>query len=147
MTQFSTAAPAAFRHDALEGVRTRRLTALCGDFFLVSVIATVLFVLLMIFTMGLSLFFLSPLWPIVAFFYNGLTISGSKMATPGMLARDLQMRMYADGSPPRFLNAAAHALLFYLSWCFPVVFLVTLVDSEKRFLHDILAGVIVTRRL
>ena len=45
-----------------------------------------------------------------------------------------------------FLNAAAHGVFFYLSWFFALVFLVTLVDSEKRFLHDILSGVLVIRR-
>jgi uncharacterized RDD family membrane protein YckC len=46
-----------------------------------------------------------------------------------------------------FINAAAHALFYYVSWMFPPVFLVTFVADEKRFLHDILAGVVVIRRL
>ena len=50
------------------------------------------------------------------------------------------------GAPVPFLNAAAHGVLFYLSWMFPLVFLVTLVDADKRFLHDILSGVWVLRR-
>ena len=29
----------------------------------------------------------------------------------------------------------------------PPVFLVSLIDGEKRFLHDMLAGVVVVRRL
>ena len=52
----------------------------------------------------------------------------------------------ASGQRAPFINAAAHGLLYYLSWSFPLVFLVSLVDSEKRFLHDILAGLIVSRR-
>jgi len=45
-----------------------------------------------------------------------------------------------------FLNAAVHAVLFYVSTMFPPVFLVSLLNANKRCLHDMLAGVIVTRR-
>ena len=46
-----------------------------------------------------------------------------------------------------FVNAAVQAVLFYVSWFFPPIFLVSLVDSEKRCLHDIIAGVVIVRRL
>jgi uncharacterized RDD family membrane protein YckC len=147
MTSVLTAPPYALRPDALVSVRTRRIFALLLDLVLVSLMATVLWALLLIVTLGLSLFFLPPMWPLVAFFYNGLSVSGAKMATPGMRAMDLEMRMHDSGARVPFINAAAHALFFYLSWFFPPVFLVTLVDSEKRCLHDILAGVVLTRRL
>ncbi|HEY1942040.1 MAG TPA: RDD family protein [Roseiarcus sp.] len=145
MANFSTAA--SVRTDALEGVRTRRILALVIDLFLVSILAGALWLALLILTFGLSLFVLPPLYPLVAFFYNGLTVSGAKMATPGMRAMDLEMRMHDTGARVPFINAAAHALFFYVSWCFPPIFLVSLVDSEKRCLHDILAGVTVMRRL
>ena len=132
---------------SLEGVRTRRLTALCFDFVAVSVVAALIYVLLLVLTLGLSFFFLPPLWPIVAFFYNGLTVSGSNMATPGMRALDLEMRMSDTGARVPFINAAVQAVLFYVSWFFPPIFLVSLVDAEKRCLHDILAGVVIVRRL
>lgn len=137
---------AAPRSDALTGVRTRRLMALCFDFVAVSVIASVIYILLFVVTVGMSMFFLPPLWPIVAFFYSGVSMSGRNHATPGMRAADLEVRMRDSGAPTPFLNAAAHGAFFYISWFFPLVFLVTLVDSEKRFLHDILSGVIVLRR-
>jgi uncharacterized RDD family membrane protein YckC len=133
------------RH-ALDGVRTRRLMALGFDFVIVSVIASLIYVLLLVLTLGLSFFFLPPLWPIVAFFYSGVSMSGPRHATPGMRSMDLEVRMHASGAPVPFLNAAAHGAFFYLSWFFPLVFLVTLVDAEKRFLHDILSGVLVIRR-
>jgi len=60
---------------------------------------------------------------------------------------DLEMRMQDDGSRVPFLNAAAQAVMFYVSWFFPPILLVSLVDAEKRCLHDILAGVIIVRRL
>jgi uncharacterized RDD family membrane protein YckC len=147
MTDAYVHANAFANRDALTGVRTRRLMALCLDFVAVSVIATLLYLLLLVFTLGLSFFFLPPLWPIVAFFYSGVSMSSSRMATPGMRAMGLEVRMRDTGAPVPFLNAAAHGAFFYLSWFFPLVFLVTLVDNEKRFLHDIVSGVIVLRRL
>jgi len=145
MTNFVSAPT--LRADALAGVRTRRIFALVLDLVLVTVLAAFIWVALLILTLGLSLFLLPPLYPLVAFFYNGLTVSGKKMATPGMRAMDLEMRMDETGARVPFINAAAQALFFYISWCFPPVFLVSLVDSEKRCLHDILAGVVLTRRL
>lgn len=86
-----------------------------------------------------------PLFPIVAFFYNGLTVSGARMGTPGMRAMDLEVRTANGGRAP-FINAAVHAVLFYVSWMFPPILLFSLLDGQKRCLHDMLAGLIVTRR-
>ena len=138
-------APADLPRAALEGVRTRRMLALGLDFVIVSLMAFVLWLVLLVVTLGLSIFILPPLFPLVAFFYNGLSVSSWRMATPGMRMMDLQMRLMDGGRVP-FLNAAVHAVLFYISWMFPVVFLVSLLTSDKRCLHDILAGVIVIRR-
>jgi len=142
----SVSAPV-LRSDALSGVRTRRILALAIDFFLVSILAGVLFVVTLVLTLGLSWFLLPPMFPLVAFFYNGLSVSSRKMGTPGMRAMDLEMRMHDNGARVPFINAAAHALFWYLSWFFPPVLLVSLVDGEKRCLHDLLAGVVVVRRL
>ena len=147
MSNYSAATPASpLRADALAGVRTRRMVAVCFDFVIVSVLVALLWIASIVLTLGLALFFLPPLWPIVAFFYNGLSVSGSKMATPGMRAMDLEMRMHEDGARVPFVNAAVQAVLFYVSWCFPPIFLVSLVDPEKRCLHDIIAGVVIVRR-
>ena len=134
------------RADALAGVRARRIAALCIDLFLVTIIAVVLWSVLLVLTLGLSLLLLPPIYPLVAFFYNGLAVSGYRMATPGMRMMDLQVRMFHTGARVPFINAAAHALFFYLSWMLPPIFLVSLVDGEKRCLHDMLAGVIFVRR-
>ena len=147
MSQSLAAAPAQLRSDALAGVRTRRIMAVCFDFALVSVLVALFWTASIVLTLGLALLFLPPLYPIVAFFYNGLTVSGSRMATPGMRAMDLEMRMVDSGQRVPFVNAAVQAVLFYVSWFFPPVFLVSLVDSEKRCLHDIIAGVVIVRRL
>ena len=130
---------------ALAGVRTRRILALVFDLILVSILSSLLWIALAVLTFGLSLLILPPLFPFVAFFYNGLTVSGYRMATPGMAAMDLEVRLIDGGRVP-FLNAAVHAVLFYVSTMFPLVFLVSLLSANKRCLHDMLAGVIITRR-
>ena len=68
------------------------------------------------------------------------------MATPGMQLMDLEIRR-TDGTRVPFLYAAVHAVLFYLSWMFPPILLVSLLAEDKRCLHDMLAGVVVTRRV
>jgi uncharacterized RDD family membrane protein YckC len=135
------------RSDALAGVRTRRILAVCVDLVLVSFLVAALWIVSIVLTFGFALFFLPPLYPFVAFFYNGLTVSGSRIATPGMRAMDLEMRMSDDGARVPFVNAAVQAVLFYVSWFFPPILLVSLVDAEKRCLHDIIAGVVIVRRL
>lgn len=132
---------------ALSGVRTRRIGALALDLVVVSILSFGLWLALLVATFGLSAFLLPPLFPFVAFFYNGFSVSGRRMATPGMRAMGLQMRMDATGARVPFINAALHAVLFYLSWMFPPVFLVTLITEDKRCLHDIFSGVIFVRRL
>jgi uncharacterized RDD family membrane protein YckC len=144
---YAATPPNAMRADALAGVRTRRILAVCVDFVLVSFVVLALWIVSVVLTFGLALFFLPPLWPFVAFFYNGLTVSGPRMATPGMRAMDLEMRMHDTGARVAFVNAAVQAVLFYVSWCFPPILLVSLVDGEKRCLHDIIAGVVIVRRL
>jgi uncharacterized RDD family membrane protein YckC len=148
MTNFLAASPTApLRSDALSGVRTRRMLAVCFDLVLVSVLVALLWIAAIVLTLGFALFFLPPLFPIVAFFYNGFSVSGRNMATPGMRAMDLEMRMHESGARVPFVNAAVQAVLFYVSWFFPPIFLVSLVDGEKRCLHDIIAGVVMVRRL
>jgi uncharacterized RDD family membrane protein YckC len=142
----AAASAPAFRADAFAGVRTRRIVAIGIDLILVSIVALALWIVLLVLTLGLSLFLLPPIYPLVAFFYNGLTVSGRRMGTPGMRMMDLEMRMIDTGARVPFINAAAHVLFFYLSWMLPPVFLVSLVDQEKRCLHDMLAGVVVLRR-
>ena len=130
---------------ALAGVRRRRIMAIVIDAILVGLLTLAIGLALVILTFGLSLYFLPPLFPLIAFFYNGLTISGPRMATPGMRAMDLEVRL-TDGGRMPFINAAVHAVLFYVSWMFPPILLVSLVNSEKRCLHDVFSGIIITRR-
>jgi uncharacterized RDD family membrane protein YckC len=132
---------------ALDGVRTRRIFAVLLDLVLVGILSFGLWLALLVLTLGLSLFILPPLFPFVAFFYNGLSVSGRGMGTPGMRAMGIAMRMDATGARVPFLVAAIHAVLFYVSWMFPPIFLVSLLTEDKRCLHDIFSGVIFVRRL
>jgi len=54
-----------------------------------------------------------------------------------------------DATRVPFVNAAAHAVFFYLSWTIltPFIFLVSLFSRDKRCLHDMAADVVVIRRL
>ncbi|MBX9760425.1 MAG: RDD family protein [Beijerinckiaceae bacterium] len=135
---------------ALEGVRTRRIMAIGFDLIFVSIIVALAFLFLSVLgvlTFGLAWLAIPFLYPVVALFYNGMTISGPKRATPGMRMMDLEMRL-TDGYGVPFIYAAVHAVLFYLSWTMltPLVLAVSLFARNKRCLHDILAGVVVTRR-
>lgn len=138
------------------GVRTRRIMAVCLDFtivcFLVAAASVAFFLVLAplgivagLLGFGLSWLVVPPLFPLIAFFYNGFTVAGRHMATPGMRMANLQVR-HVDGSPASFISAAAHAVLFYFSWMVPPVFLVSLVTQDKACLHDMIAGVRVMRR-
>ena len=130
---------------ALAGVRTRRIMAVCLDLVIVGFLAFSLWFALGLLTLGLAWFFLPPMFPLFALLYNGVTISGWRMATPGMRMMDLEVRA-SDGARATFVHAAVHAVLFYVSWMFPVVFIASLLDGEKRCLHDMLSGLIVLRR-
>jgi uncharacterized RDD family membrane protein YckC len=139
------ALPPVLPREALSGVRTRRILAVCIDFIIVGFLAFALWLVLLIATFGLSLFILPPLFPFVAFFYNGFSVSGRHRGTIGMRMMDIEMQLAGGGRVP-FIIAAIHAVLFYFSWMFPPVFLVSLFTHDKRCLHDIFSGVIVIRR-
>jgi uncharacterized RDD family membrane protein YckC len=139
------ALPPVLPREALAGVRTRRILAVCIDLVVVSILAFVLWSVLTVATFGLALLILPSLWPFVAFFYNGFSVSGRHRGTPGMRMMDIEMQLSGGGHVPFFI-AAIHAVLFYFSWMFPPILLVSLVSPDKRCLHDILSGVIVVRR-
>lgn len=139
---------------ALEGVRTRRSLALLIDLIVLTLIVSGIIALL--FALGFLTFgftwVLIPvaviLYPVIALFYNGITMSGWRRATPGMQMMDLQVRIASDGTPVTFLHAAVHAVLFYISWTIlaPFVLIAALIMPNKRCLHDILSNMVVIRR-
>lgn len=139
-------APRAYAGDAFAGVRRRRVFAWMLDVIIVAALTALVWTALMIATFGLSFLVLPPLFPIVAVIYYALTVSGEGRGSYGMRALDLEAALVDSGARAPFIEAAAQALLFYLSWLLPILFVITLVDSEKRYLHDILSGVVIFRR-
>lgn len=141
--------PQTLPRTAFDGVRTRRVMAFAVDFVIVSLLLGIATIVFAIPTLGMSLFFtllfLPAVFGTVAFFYNGFCVSSRNMGTPGMRLMDIEMGTTAGQRVP-FIHAAVHAVLFYLSWSFPPVFLVSLLSNDKRCLHDMLADIIVTRR-
>ena len=146
MSQVAAAYPYGFRAGAFTGVRTRRLLAWAIDAVIVGILTIVVWIVLLIGTLGISWFLLPPLFPAIAVLYAAVTVSGSGRGTVGMRLCDLEVALYGSGGRAPFVNAAAQAILFYVSWFLPLLFVVTLVDSEKRYLHDILSALVVVRR-
>ena len=127
-------------------MRTRRVIAVLFDALFIGVISAAIFLLLGVATFGAAWFFLPPLLPFVAFFYNGMTVSGSGMGTWGMRLADLEVRT-TDGYRPTFMLAALHAIGYWLTlYVFAPLLLWSLFSSDKRCLHDIAANLIVVRR-
>ena len=146
---------------SVTGVRTRRVFAFFVDSLIIFSFICMLFVLAVIFaipTFGfsfLALFISLPvLMPAIALLYNGVTVSGQSRGTIGMRLFEIEVSA-RDGGTPSFIQAAAHAVLFYLPAIVFVdphavflllLFLPTFIDGQKRMLHDILLGLVVARR-
>ena len=161
-TAFRMQPPVTIEHTfKVDGVRTRRIFAFFVDLLMIFTLITALFFVAVIFaipTFGfsfLALFLALPaLMPALALLYNGVTVSGPYRATIGMRLFDLQVTC-RDGATPGFLQAAAHAVLFYVPGLVvlqPHLFLLLLLllptffEADKRMLHDILLGLVVSRR-
>jgi uncharacterized RDD family membrane protein YckC len=133
-----------------DGVLGKRFLAFLVDAVIITlllVIATILVFILGVLTLGLAWLLYGALFAIVGLGYNAMTIGGPNSATIGQRLMGLEVKMWFGGkvSP---LVAAFHALLFWLSLTifFPIL-LWPLFDSRKRFLHDILAGLLVINRV
>lgn len=131
----------------LDGVRRKRILAFLVDFLIVSLISVAAFVVVLIlgvFTLGLAWLLLGSIFPIVAILYCGATMGGDRQATVGMRAAGLVMRQ-EDASRTNFVQGAVHVILFYLSVSLltPLVLLVSLFNSRKRMLHDMVIGAVV----
>jgi uncharacterized RDD family membrane protein YckC len=135
--------------ELFEGVLWRRAAAYVIDVFCIGLIATAVGLLFLLLTV-LSLGLLAPgLWFLFAFVplaYHTLLVSGPHAATFGMRAFDLELRSLS-GQRPMFLQALAHAALFYLTvgaTC-ALILLFALFNRHKRTLHDVLAGMVMLR--
>ncbi|MDF2372231.1 MAG: RDD family protein [Rhizobiaceae bacterium] len=132
-----------------EGVRTRRIMAFFIDYALVLAlcipVAIVIF-FLGIFSFGLGWALYSVLFVIVALPYVGLTLGGTKQATPGMQITGIRITR-TDGARVDPMLAMVHAVVFWAGNVIltPLVLLVSLFLDRKRLLHDVLLGVVVLR--
>ena len=133
----------------VSGVLGSRLLAYLVDLFVIGLL--VLFYGLLagflgFLTFGFTWLFVPIMVPLVALFYNGLTLTGSYRATWGMRLVGIEMRM-RDGSNVGFLVAAVHAVLFYvLNYCFtPMILLFGLLRTDRRLAHDLMTGTILVR--
>jgi uncharacterized RDD family membrane protein YckC len=135
------------RYDA---VRRRRMLAFVFDFTIVALLSLAVGVLVFflgIITLGLAWLLYGGIFPLVAIVYSGMTVGGEHSATVGMRAAGLITRR-ENGGRPDFIQGAAHVILFYVSVTFltPLILLVSLFNSRKRMLHDMLVGITVENR-
>ena len=135
--------------ELFEGVLWRRFAAYLIDGVCIGLIAVavwVLFFLLTVLSFGLlapGLWFLFGLVPLA---YHTFLVGGPHAATFGMRAFDLELRS-RDGGRPGFLQALAHAALFYLTVgaTGSLVLLFALFNRRRRTLHDLLTGMLMVR--
>ncbi|NDA45876.1 MAG: RDD family protein [Alphaproteobacteria bacterium] len=133
---------------SVEGLRRKRLFAFIDDLLFVTMIYVVIMLILGILGLappGRPFLFAPILYPVIALFYNALTIGRNRQGTPGMLIMGLHM-VQTNGARANALNGAAHALFFYLSIILltPLILMIGIKSPSKRFVHDRLAGVLLT---
>ena len=132
-----------------DGVRTRRIIAFFIDVCFIlalMVLASMVIVILGIFTLGLGWLLLALVWPFVAILYTMFTLGGRHSATPGMRMTGVKMHTWY-GEPIYPLLALVHGIGFWFSVVLltPFILLVSLFSPRKRLLHDIVLGTVVIR--
>ena len=131
------------------GVIGKRIIAFIVDALVIALLTVVVYVaiaVLGVLTLGLAWLLFGLAFPAIGLGYNALTIGGPNSATIGQRMMGLEVRTWFGGKVLP-LVAAFHALLFWFSLViFCPILLWALFDPQKRCLHDILAGVVVTNR-
>jgi uncharacterized RDD family membrane protein YckC len=135
--------------ELFDGLLWRRVAAYLIDVCVVGaimIVAWIAFAVLTVLSVGLlgpGLWFLFGLIPLA---YHTLLVGGPRNATIGMRLLDLELRSW-DGERPVFLQALAHAVLFYLTvgatGC--LILLFALINKRSRTLHDVLSGMLMVR--
>lgn len=134
----------------VDGVLAGRFFGFLIDLILISILWTL--AVTAIFFLGFAtmgtvwVLLFAPLFPVIALLYNGFTVGGRKQSTPGMRLFGVKIQMAESGGEVGFLIAAVHAIFCYLSFSVPFVFIIGLIRSDSRLLHDLLTGVIAVRR-
>lgn len=136
-----------------DGVMSRRVVAYLVDLVVIGLLV-VLFGFLIglsgFLTFGLSWALYAILVPGTAILYSAISVGGPGMGTFGMRAMGLAAVDAETGGPVGILIAGVHALMFYVGigtfLLLVLDILVGLARSDRRLGHDLLAGLIVTRR-
>ena len=138
--------------EAYAGVTMRRVFAYGIDLLTISVILVCLWwltVLLTVATLGLAwpLHFIL-VSPLVTLAYHSLQTSGPAAATLGMRLFGLKAHTVLGG-PPGLGQALIHTICFYASMGLTggLALLVVLFNPRQRTLHDILAGMVILRKV
>lgn len=137
-----------------DGTLARRAFAYLVDLVMIGLLILILgfaITLLGFVTFGLGWALFAVLVPATFVLYNAVTISGSAQATIGMRMMGVYAADAASGRGVPFLNAAVHALLFYLAvgmgmllWLVDVA--IGLGRSDSRLGRDLLTGMVFLRR-
>ena len=85
----------------------------------------------------------------LAILYDTITLGGYKASTPGMRMFGLQAHSTTTGGRPDYVQAFVMSLLFYvtLSATAGLLLVVMFFTRRNMALHDILSGILVTRRI
>ena len=133
----------------VDGVLWRRVWAWIIDFVFIAVLASALWVVLLVLgviTLGLG-FVLMALLPAVPLAYHILFVAGRRHATPGQAMLGLTVRREDDLGPPNLAQSVVFTGLLWLTLSigfWPL--LAALFTVRHRALHDIASGVVVVRR-
>jgi uncharacterized RDD family membrane protein YckC len=139
-----------------DGVLGRRFWAYIVDAVLIALLTVALHVAL--FMIGVATFFILMLPAMaimavvsflpVAILYDTLTMGGTKAATPGMRLMDIELQS-TTSERPSYAQAFVMSLLFYVSFIATsgLILLVVFFTKRNAALHDILSGVVFTRRI
>ncbi len=130
--------------ELFDGVLSRRIVAFIIDaaiIFALTAFAYIVTFFLGVLTLGLAWLLFGIVFPVVALWYTGSTLSSPESATIGMRSAGLEMRSW-DGEPMTFLSGAAHALFFWLTFTLltPFILIVGLLNPRSRLLHDFVIG-------
>jgi uncharacterized RDD family membrane protein YckC len=134
---------------AYSGVLSRRIFAFIIDYVIVALLcipAGIVLFFLALATLGFGFLLYPALFVIVAGLYFGLTVGGSKQASPGMRAVGIAMAR-VDGRQMDFLTAIVHLALFWIlnSVLTPLILLAGLFIERSRLVHDLLLGTVIVR--
>jgi uncharacterized RDD family membrane protein YckC len=138
--------------ESQDGVLGRRLIAYSIDILIIfgfMILLAFAIFLFGIITFGLGWLLFAALIPGTAIVYTALTLGGANQATIGMSMAGLRASRH-DGSPVDWLSAAVHSLFFYIAagtfFLLLLDILIGFARSDRRLGHDLLVGIIISKR-